>query len=83
MLEVIGKENNDFIVKDSESGNTLKITDTFAEMFSRVEMSPANSPFLGLRSLVKRIRVMIRHKQNLKTLSLSTLEHPSERLSFS
>jgi len=34
MLEVIGKENNDFIVKDSESGNTLKITDTFAEMFS-------------------------------------------------
>ncbi|MFB0567901.1 MAG: hypothetical protein ACETVM_04905, partial [Candidatus Bathyarchaeia archaeon] len=34
MLEVIGKENNDFIVKDSESGNTLKIVDTFAEMFS-------------------------------------------------
>jgi len=34
MLEVTGKENNDFIVKDSESGNALKITDTFAEMFS-------------------------------------------------
>lgn len=34
MLEVIGKENNDFIVKDSESEHTLKIVDTFAEMFS-------------------------------------------------
>ena len=34
MLEVRGKENNDFIVKDSESGHILKIVDTFAEMFS-------------------------------------------------
>ncbi|UCB61386.1 MAG: hypothetical protein JSW72_04885, partial [Candidatus Bathyarchaeota archaeon] len=34
MLEILGKENNDFKVKDSESGNILKIEDTFAEMFS-------------------------------------------------
>jgi formylmethanofuran--tetrahydromethanopterin N-formyltransferase len=34
MLGVVGKENNDFIVKDSESERILKIGDTFAEMFS-------------------------------------------------
>ncbi len=34
MLEVIGKEVNSFIVKDSESGHRVKIEDTFAEMFS-------------------------------------------------
>ncbi len=34
MLEVIGKENNDFTVKDSESGQALRMADTFAEMFS-------------------------------------------------
>ena len=37
MLEVTGKENNDFIVKDSESVNVLKIADTFAEMFHHNE----------------------------------------------
>ena len=45
MLEVTGKENNDFTVKDSESGHVLKIVDTFAEMFGRVEISPAKSLF--------------------------------------
>ncbi len=45
MLEVVGKENNDFIVKDSESGSTLRIADTFAEMLPKLEISPANSPF--------------------------------------
>ncbi|MFQ6073597.1 MAG: formylmethanofuran--tetrahydromethanopterin N-formyltransferase [Candidatus Bathyarchaeia archaeon] len=30
----MGRESNDFIVKDSESGHVLKIADTFAEMFS-------------------------------------------------
>ena len=37
MLEVVGKENNDFIVKDSESGQVIKIVDTFAEMFHNNE----------------------------------------------
>jgi formylmethanofuran--tetrahydromethanopterin N-formyltransferase len=34
MLELIGKEGDDFLVKDSESGKTTRIADTFAEMFS-------------------------------------------------
>jgi len=34
MLEVLEKENNHFKIRDSESGNTCKIEDTFAEMFS-------------------------------------------------
>jgi len=33
-LEVIGKEGEDFIVRHSKTGNILKISDTFAEMFS-------------------------------------------------
>lgn len=40
MLKVTGKENNEFIVKDSESGHVLKIVDTFAEMLPKVEISP-------------------------------------------
>ena len=59
MLEVIGKENNDFIVKDSESGNTLKITDTFAEMFSRVEMSPANPHFFLINYVLNNVLCFI------------------------
>jgi len=50
MLELVGKENNDFIMRESESGNTLKIVDTFAEMSPLVEMSPVNSPFFLVRS---------------------------------
>jgi formylmethanofuran--tetrahydromethanopterin N-formyltransferase len=34
MLEMVGKEGNDLLVKDSESGRTITIVDTFAEMFS-------------------------------------------------
>jgi len=34
MLELIGKEGGDFILKESESGKTTRIADTFAEMFS-------------------------------------------------
>jgi hypothetical protein len=29
----------------AENGNVCEIVDTFAEMFARLEISPANSPF--------------------------------------
>lgn len=40
-LEVIGRDDNrDFIVKHHPTGNIVKISDTYAEMFSIVETSP-------------------------------------------
>jgi hypothetical protein len=45
-LEVLGYDDKDeaFIAK-SPTGNTLEISDTFAEMFPLMEISPAYSPF--------------------------------------
>jgi hypothetical protein len=45
-LEVTGYNDKEktFIVK-SQNANTLKISDTYAEMFPLMETSPAQSPF--------------------------------------
>ena len=44
-LEVIKKEDNDFIVKVPGKQDPVRIEDTFAEMFPYVETSPAKIPF--------------------------------------
>ncbi len=44
-LEVIKKEDNDFIVKVPGKQDPVRIEDTFAEMFPIVETSPAKIPF--------------------------------------
>ncbi len=44
-LEVIRKEDNDFIVKVPGKQDPVKIEDTYAEMFPILVTSPAKSPF--------------------------------------
>ena len=46
-LEVVKKEENDFVVKVLGRQELVRIEDTFAEMFHSVVTSPANSPFLN------------------------------------
>ena len=48
-LEVIRKEGEDFVVRHLQTGNILKISDTFAEVLPVVEISPANSFLFFLR----------------------------------
>jgi len=44
-LEVVKEEGNDLIVKVPGRETSVRIENTFAEMFPTLEISPANSHF--------------------------------------
>ena len=51
-LEVVKKEENDFVVKVPERQELVRIEDTFAEMFPSVVTSPAFPLFFILKGLI-------------------------------